>query len=296
MLAPFTQNWYFCRLKFYSMRKTASILMFSALVTAVLSGCSGYNKILKASDYNTKYSLAKNYFMEGRYTNCSSILEECVAYQRGTAQAEESMYLLATCYYNLNDYLSASQYYLACFRSFPNSTYSENCLYWSGKSLFLDTPDPRLDPTSTESAILQLQRFVETYPDSKYRPEAEDMIYTMYDRLVEKELGTAELYYNMGNYMGNNYRSSIIVAQNALRDYPYTKYREKLSILVLKAKFQMAQESVLSKRDDRYRDAIDEYYAFKNEFPESTFMKEADRILRISTKNLGNKNQIIEED
>ena len=61
------------------MRKTASILLFSALVTAVLSGCSGYNKILKASDYNTKYSLAKNYFMEGRYTNCSSILEECVA-------------------------------------------------------------------------------------------------------------------------------------------------------------------------------------------------------------------------
>jgi len=100
----------------------------------------------------------------------------------------------------------------------------------------------------------------------------------------------------MGNYLGNNYRSSIIVAQNALRDYPYTKYREKLSMLVLKAKFQMAQESVLSKRDDRYRDAIDEYYAFKNEFPESSYMKEADKIFRTSTKNLGNKNQIIEED
>ena len=278
------------------MRKTASIILISTLVLAALSGCSGYNKILKASDYNTKYSLAKTYFMEGRYTTCSSILEECVAYQRGTAQAEESMYLLASCYYNLNDYLSASQYYLACYRSFPNSTYSENCLFRSGKSLFLDTPDPRLDATSTTSAIMQLQRFVETYPTSKFRAEAEDMIYTMYDRLVEKEVGTAELYYNMGNYLGNNYRSCIIVAQNALRDYPYTKYREKLSMLVLKAKFQMAQESVLAKRDDRYRDAIDEYYAFKNEFPESTYMKEADKMFRIATKNLGNKNQIIEED
>jgi outer membrane protein assembly factor BamD len=261
-----------------------------------MSGCSGYNKILKASDYNTKYSLAKTYFAEGRYTTCSSILEECVAYQRGTDQAEESMYLLATCYYNLDDYLSASQYYLACYRSYPNSTYSENCLFRSGKSLFLDTPDPRLDATSTTSAIMQLQRFVETYPTSKYRAEAEEMIYTMYDRLVEKEVGTAELYYNMGNYLGNNYRSSIIVAQNALRDYPYTKYREKLSMLVLKAKFQMAQESVLAKRDDRYRDAIDEYYAFKNEFPESSYMKEADKMFRIASKNLGNKNQIIEED
>ena len=278
------------------MRKSAFIVLFSALVLAVLSGCSGYNKILKASDYNTKYSLAKTYFIEGRYTTCSSILEECVAYQRGTAQAEESMYLLATCYFKLEDYLSASQYFLACYRSFPNSTYSENCLYWSGKSLFLDTPDPRLDATSTTSAIIQLQSFVESYPESQYRAEAEQMIYTMYDRLVEKELGTAELYYNLGNYLGNNYRSSIIVAQNALRDYPYTKYREKLSMLVLKAKFQMAQESVLAKRDDRYRDAIDEYYAFKNEFPESSYMKDADKIVRIATKNLGNKNQIIEED
>lgn len=278
------------------MRKTALTISVSLLLLALLSGCSGYNKILKASDYNTKYSLAKIYFMEGHYTSCSSILEECVAYQRGTAQAEESMYLLATCYYNMDDYLSASQYYMACYRSFPNSTYSEGCLFWSGKSLFLDTPDPRLDATSTTNAIMQLQRFVETYPESKFRPDAEQMIYTMYDRLVEKEIGTAELYYNMGNYMGNNYRSSIIVAQNALRDYPYTKYREKLSMLILKAKFQMAQESVLEKRDDRYRDAIDEYYAFKNEFPESSYMKEADKMFRVSTKNLGNKNQIIEED
>ena len=278
------------------MSKTSLKIVILSLVAAVLTGCSGYNKIMKASDYNTKYSMAKQYFMEGHYTSCSSILEECVAFQRGTAQSEESMYLLATCYYNLDDYLSASQYYMACYRSFPNSVYSENCLFWSGKSLYLDTPDPRLDATSTTDAIIQLQRFVETYPESKYRNEAENMIYEMYDRLVEKEIGTAELYYSMGNYLGNNYRSSIIVAQNALLDFPYTKYREKLSMIVLKAKFQMAQESVLSKRDERYRDAIDEYYAFKNEFPESQYMKEADKIFRTSTKNLGNKNQIIEED
>ena len=278
------------------MSKTSLKIVILSLVAVVLTGCSGYNKIMKASDYNTKYSMAKQYFMEGHYTSCSSILEECVAFQRGTAQSEESMYLLATCYYNLSDYLSASQYYMACYRSFPNSVYSENCLFWSGKSLFLDTPDPRLDATSTTDAIIQLQRFVETYPESKYRNEAENMIYEMYDRLVEKEVGTAELYYSMGNYLGNNYRSSIIVAQNALLDFPYTKYREKLSMLVLKAKFQMAQESVLEKRDDRYRDAIDEYYAFKNEFPESQYMKEADKIFKTSTKNLGNKNQIIEED
>lgn len=262
------------------------IALFCGLVLS-MTACSGYNKILKASDFNTKYSLAKELFAQGKYTTCSSVLEECVAYQRGTDQAEESMFLLATCYFNIKDYLSASEYYLACYRTYPYSAYSEECLFHSGEGLFLDTPDPRLDATSTNHAIAQLQTFVETYPDSKYRKKAEDMIYTMYDRLVEKEMGTADLYYNMGNYLGNNFQSCIIVAQNALRDYPYTKYREDLSALILKAKFQMAEESVLEKRDARYRDAIDEYYAFKNEFPESQFMKEADRIFKQSTRKIG---------
>lgn len=88
----------------------------------------------------------------------------------------------------------------------------------------------------------------------------------------------------MGNYMGNNYRASIITAQNAMRDYPYTKYREELSFLVLKSKFQMAEESVVDKKMDRYRDAIDEYYAFKNDYPESKYFKDAEKIFRLSSK------------
>jgi outer membrane protein assembly factor BamD len=106
----------------------------------------------------------------------------------------------------------------------------------------------------------------------------------MYDRLAEKELKTATLYFNMGNYLGNNYESCVIVAQNALLDFPSSKYREEFSFLVFKAKFQMAEESVLEKREDRYRDAIDEYYAFKNEFPESTFMKDAEKMFQKATK------------
>ncbi|CDD52448.1 putative uncharacterized protein [Bacteroides sp. CAG:875] len=40
----------------------------------------------------------------------------------------------------------------------------------------------------------------------------------------------------------------------------------------------MAKESVLEKREDRMRETVDEYYAFKNEFPESKYMKEVESI------------------
>ena len=72
--------------------------------------------------------------------------------------------------------------------------------------------------------------------------------------------------------------------EKALKDYPYTDYREELSILILRARHEMAIYSVEDKKMDRYRETIDEYYAFKNEFPESKYLKEAEKIFNESQK------------
>ena len=72
--------------------------------------------------------------------------------------------------------------------------------------------------------------------------------------------------------------SCIVTAQNALKDYPYTKMREDLSILVLRAKYDMAKASVEEKKEERMRDAIDEYYAFKK------YTKEVESIYKDANK------------
>ena len=140
--------------------------------------------------------------------------------------------------------------------------------------------------SSAYSAIQQLQMFLEYFPDSSKKDEAQSMIFALQDKLVMKEYLSAKLYYNLGNYLGNNYESCVITAQNALKDYPYTNMREDLSILILRAKYEMAVYSVEDKRAERYREAVDEYYAFKNEFPESKYMKDADRIFKEAQKIL----------
>ena len=166
----------------------------------------------------------------------------------------------------------------------PRGTFTELARFHAGKALFLDTPEPRLDQSSTYQAIQQLQMFMEYFPNSTKKQEAQDMIFALQDKLVLKELYSARLYYNLGNYLGNNYESCVITAQNALKDYPYTDYREELSILVLRARHEMAIYSVEDKKMDRYRETIDEYYAFKNEFPESKYLKEAEKIFNESQK------------
>ncbi len=268
------------------MNKSAQSFMILAVTILFMTGCSGYDKILKSSDYDYRYELAKTLFIQGKYSNASSIIEDCVVMFKGRAVAEEAIFMLAECYYRMEDYMSASQYYKTYYRTFPNGSLNESARFMSGKCLYYDTPDTRLDATSTFEAIDELQIFIENFPLSQYRREASDMVYNMYDRLVDKEFKSAMLYYNLGNYLGNNYLSAIITAQNVLLDYPYTNYREELSILVLRSKFKMAEESIKEKREERYRDTIDEYYAFKNEFPESKFLKEADKIFQNSSKKI----------
>ena len=264
-------------------------LFILLLPLSLLTGCTQYAKVQKSMNFDYKYELAKAYYMEGEYSQSSSLLEDVLAFTKGTMYAEESLYMLAMCYFHMGDYVTASQYLSTYFNTYPRGVYAETARFMSARALYLDTPDPRLDQTSTIKAIGEIQVFMEYYPYSKYSEQAHEMLYELHDRLVEKEYRSAQLYYDLGNYMGNNYQACIITAQNALNDYPYTKLREDLSMLVLRARYSMAKESVEVKKIDRYRDTEDEYYAFKNEFPESKYMKEADKIYRETQKALKNK-------
>ena len=183
-------------------------------------------------------------------------------------------------------------YFSTYYNTYPRGTYTEQARFYSGKALFLDTPEPRLDQSSTYKAIQELQMFMEYFPASNRHQEAQQMIFDLQDKLVMKDYMAARLYYDLGSYTGNssysttgnNYLACIVTAQNALKDYPYTKLREDISILLLRAKYDMAKESVEEKKEERMRDAIDEYYAFKNEFPESKYTKEVENIYKDAKK------------
>lgn len=256
-------------------KKTLQIALAASLF---LAGCGDYNKILKSTDYEYKYEAAKEYFMRGQYNKSTTLLNELITILKGTDKAEESLYMLGMSYYNQNDYPTAAQTFITYYNTYPRGTFTELSRYYAGKALFLDTPEPKLDQSSTYLAIQELQLFLEYFPRSNKKEEAQKMMFELQDKLVEKELLSAKLYYNLGTYLGNNYLSCIITAQNALRDYPYTTFREDLSFLILDAKYEMAFNSVDEKQVERYRETVDEYYAFTNEFPESKYLKQANRI------------------
>ncbi len=256
------------------------------MIAVLFSSCGEYNKILKSTDYELKYSYAKKYFNKKEFSKSATLLDELVTIFKGTANAEESLYLLAQSYYGQKDYLTASQYFNTYYTTYPKGEYTELARYYSGYGLYLDSPDPRLDQTQTYKAISELQLYLEYYPQSERAKEAQNIMFELQEKLAYKELMATRLYYNLGTYMGNNYLSSVITAQSALKNYPYSKYREEFMYYVIQSKYDLALVSVEEKLQGRYRDVVDEYYNYMNEYPEGKYVKQVKKFYDYASKRI----------
>ena len=266
------------------LRNVSLLIVFIASLVA--GGCSKYQKLLKSQDYELWYIEAMAYYEKEDYTRASTLLSQLVNIYRGTERAEELNYVYANCLYGLNNDLSAGHYYREFVKNFPISDKAEECMYMSAITYYNMSPKPRLDQTPTEQAIQEFQLFINMYPNSSRVEEATLLMDELRDKLVYKSYLNAKLYYDLGDYMGNNYMSAVIAAQNSLREFPDTKYREELSFLILESKYIQAVKSVEEKKNERLRDAIDEYYTFVNEFPEGKYKRRADKILSDSESML----------
>ena len=194
--------------------------------------------------------------------------------------------MLAQSYYGQKDYLTASQYFNTYYTTYPKGEYTELARYYSGYGLYLDSPDPRLDQTQTYKAIAELQLYLEYYPQSERAKEAQNIMFELQEKLAFKELLATRLYYNLGTYMGNNFQSSVITAQNALKNYPYSKYREEFMYYVIQSKYELATVSVEEKLQGRYRDVVDEYYNYMNEYPEGKYVKQVKKFYDYASKRI----------
>lgn len=263
----------------------------------LLTSCSEYSAVLKTGDYEYKYEAAKALYADGHYRQASELFGLLLAPLKGTSYGEESLFMIGESNLKARDYESAVMFFKKYYQLYSKGSYMERARFNTGYALYKQIPDVRLDQTSTMEAIREFQSFLDYCPETSLKPQTHEYIYEMQDRLVEKEYLSAKLYFDLGTYTfnsaygGNNYEACVVTAQNALKDYPYAsaRLREELSILVLRAKYHLARQSVETKRLERFRDTVDEFYAFQNDYPESQYMKEANDIFRHSERVVARK-------
>ena len=251
------------------------------LLLLVSTACSDFNKIVKSTDYEFKYKKAVEYYEKGEYSRASTLLTELVNIYRGTSRADDIYYYHGKSFFAMKDYLMAGHWFTTLAKEFPKSEFVEESQFMIGYCFYMDSPKPRLDQTVTQKAIDALQLYINLYPSTERAEEANRLIIEMRDKLVYKSFLTGKLYYDLGNY-----KAAVVALTNSLKSFPDTRYREDLTFMLLDAKYNLAIYSTEDKKELRLSDALDEYFSFVDEFPESKYRQQAEKFHQTTAKLL----------
>ncbi|RKD13782.1 hypothetical protein BCY91_09475 [Pelobium manganitolerans] len=279
-----------------------ALLASFLLIAIVFTGCkSRFEKLRASTDVAKKYQEAIRLYNKKDYSKALVLFDDLVQRYRGRAESEDLYYYYAYTNYKLKDYLSARYHFKTFADTYPSSPKAEECRFLAAYCYYLESPNYSLDQDNTYKAIEALQLFINLYPKSERVAEASKLIADLRDKLERKSFENAKLFLDIGDY-----QAAVIAFRNSAKDFPDTKYAEEMEYLTIKAQYLYAKNSLETKQEDRYNEAIDEYERFIERYPKSAFAKEALDLKEASLKGIeqtkatlaayGYKNKETEED
>jgi len=271
------------------MRKTLLIIISISAMLVLISSCGSTGKTrkrmngyIKKGTVSQKDSAAFYFFEQESYDKASFMFEELMSLRRGDARSPEYLYHFAYCKCHQNLYISASFYFQQYTQQYPQAEKFEECAFMVAYCYYLQSDPHFLDQEYTNKALNQFQAFVNIFPASEKLGEANEIMATLRERLAKKAFEQANLYLKV-----ENYKAAVEALRNVIRQFPDSRYREEAQFLLVKAAVELASVSVISKRRNRYLDAVDFYQAFIDKYPNSTFARDAENLYQKALRGLG---------
>ena len=249
------------------MRNTLYILLISALLVS----CGEYQKTLKSDDIAKKFKLGTELYDAGKWNKAHRLFAQIVPNYRGKPQAEKLMYMYSMCSYKMEDYYIAGYQFERFKDAYPNSEKAEEAFFLSAKSYYHLSPRYSKEQKETKEAIEKLQLFINQYPSSQYLAESNQLVKELDFKLEKKSFEIAKQYNKI-----RDYKASVKSYNNFLLEFPGTSLRKDAMYGRFEAAYNLAINSIESRKDERIESAISYYDTFKKAYPESEFLVEAE--------------------
>lgn len=264
------------------MRSKILIGSIFAIILFSFSACSELSKVEKSSDFNRKLTYANQLYDKGKYSQAQQLYDQIKDIFKGTKYFEDLFYRMTYTYYYTKDYETAAFYFKNFVELFPNSPRATEMDFMQSYCYYQLSPRDELDQTNTTKAIASLQTFINMHPDAADKiTEANKLISLCRKKLEQKEYREAQLYFDLGYF-----KSAAIYFTNLMRDYPDSDNSDQYKYMTIKAYYRYAANSVRQKQADRYAQVISSYLDFADHFPQSPYLKEAERFYTLSQTNL----------
>ena len=271
---------------FLKMRK---LLSFLALIV-VLSSCNEYQKVLKNTDVKAKYDLAQKYYEEEDYKRANRLFEQIAPNYVGKPQGERVMFFFANTFFKRKDYNMSGYQFERFIKSYPKSEKVPEAGFLGAKSYFELSPAHSLDQTDTDKALVKLQSFINTYPDSEYFAEANIMAKELTTKKERKAFEIGKQFNKLGHFDYSFLTPAMAAFDNFISDYPGSIFREEALYLKFESATEFGLNSFTRLKQERMENAKTAYNALKKQFPETKYAEDAAKLLEKLEKDLDRTN------
>ncbi|MDC3051300.1 outer membrane protein assembly factor BamD [Bacteroidota bacterium] len=231
--------------------------------------CNSYQKMINSKEIAPKLKAAQKYYDDGEYRRANRLYEQIIPSYRGKPQAQRLIYFFANSHYELGNYYLAAYQFESFVKSFPKSEKLDEANFMIAKCYYMLSPNYSLDQENTNEAMEKLQIFIDNYPNSIYSTEANNYIRELQIKLEKKDFEISKQYYTI-----RDYKAAISSLDNFISNFPGTPYRENALYYKFISQYEIATNSVPSKRLERLEGAKDTYEAILRYYPESLFMED----------------------
>ncbi|KAA2217072.1 outer membrane protein assembly factor BamD [Maribacter flavus] len=275
---------------FFKMRKFIAF----GLLLVVFQSCSEYQKVLKNEDLKAKYDLAEKFYDAKDFKRANRLLEQIAPKYVGKPQGERVMFFLANSYFERGDYNMAGYQFERFIKSYPKSDKITEASFLGAKSYYELSPTYSLDQTDTDKALLKLQNFINTYPESEFFDDANAMAQELTRKKEKKAFEILKQYNKLGEFNYDMLKSAIAASDNFISDFPGSIYREDAYFVKVDALTHLAINSFESLQEERLSEAMEAYKMLMKQYPSTKYEKESAELLKRINNELQKFNTIEE--
>lgn len=230
------------------MKKIFSIFILAFII---ISCNKKFDTAMKSADKNLILQTANEYFANKKWQQAISLYERLQNLVAGTDDVKTVVFNTAYANYYDKQYRVAGHHFKNFSVTFPDDPRAEEAAYMSALCYYEGSLDYNLDQTNTQSALNELQNFLNNYSNSERAKNINKLVEELSYKQEFKAYENARHYYRIANYLAAD-----VTFENFLQEFPATKLRPNVYDIIMKSKYELAMKSVFAKKEDRLKNAI----------------------------------------
>jgi outer membrane protein assembly factor BamD len=232
---------------------------------SLLSGCAKKGLKTIEGDPETLYKQGLTRFNKRDYTEALKRFEQLKSnFPDSPPYTVWAELKVADCHFFKKDYVEAIAAYEEFKKIHPTHEEIPYVQYQIGMAYFKQMPTFDRDQTSTQKALSNFEYLIADYPPSLFTEKTREKIDVCKKRLADHEFYIGNYYYKHGKF-----KAALVRFQGLIENFPKMPEEDKTLFLLGKSYLEL----------DQWEKATEPFTKIVNEYPKSSYYKEAKAIL-----------------